>query len=147
MPFNNSGTYTPASGAETAAPGDVIRSATWNNIFTDLSTALTTLGNMLYSQNARVISGAAVGAVTVTASDSLIEITVSVSVVNLPASSLKLWPVRITGNAAGVFSTKNTVLTPSAGQTLSGQPTLTLTVDYQTVNLIPLSTGGWIVAP
>ena len=45
MSYNNStGVYTPASGAETAAPGQVLQSAVWNNIFTDLSTALTTIG-------------------------------------------------------------------------------------------------------
>jgi hypothetical protein len=45
MAFSNStGAYTPASGATTAAPGQTIASLTWNNIFTDLSTALTQLG-------------------------------------------------------------------------------------------------------
>lgn len=44
MPFDNTGTYTPAAGAESAAPGQTIRSATWNNIFTDLSSALTDIG-------------------------------------------------------------------------------------------------------
>jgi hypothetical protein len=145
MPFDNKGNYTPAAGSENATPGAVIRSATWNAIFTDLQTALTTLGNMVYTQNARSISVS--GAVTITATDSLVEITVSVSVINLPASSLKLWPVRIAGNAAGVFSTKNSVITPNGTDKLSGQNNLTLTVDYQTVNLIPLPTGGWIVGP
>lgn len=45
MPFNTtSGIYTPASGAESAAAGKIIASATWNAIFTDLSTGLTQLG-------------------------------------------------------------------------------------------------------
>jgi len=43
MPFNSSGVYTPASGATTAFPGQVIASATWNAIFTDISNALTDL--------------------------------------------------------------------------------------------------------
>lgn len=38
------GTYTPPTGAENAAPGGVIRSATWNTIFTDMSAALTSCG-------------------------------------------------------------------------------------------------------
>lgn len=145
MPFNNSGTYTPPTGSENATPGQVIRSATWNSIFTDLATALTTLGNMLYTQNARVISTP--GAVTILAADALVEITVSVSVINLPASSLKLWPVRIAGNAAGVFSTKNSVVTPNGTDKISGASSLTLTIDYQTINLIPLASGGWVLAP
>lgn len=41
MPFDASGVYTPASGATTAAAGDIIHSATWNNIHTDISNALT----------------------------------------------------------------------------------------------------------
>jgi hypothetical protein len=36
--------YTPVSGAESAAPGQVIRSATWNSINTDYATALTQIG-------------------------------------------------------------------------------------------------------
>ena len=43
MPFLN-GVYTPPDGAEDAVPGEVIRSATWNTIFTDLSNALTQVG-------------------------------------------------------------------------------------------------------
>ena len=36
--------YTPPNGAENAFPGEIIASATWNSIFTDLSAALTFLG-------------------------------------------------------------------------------------------------------
>lgn len=43
MPFDTTGVYTPVTGATTAAAGDIIHSATWNSIFTDLSTALTTV--------------------------------------------------------------------------------------------------------
>jgi hypothetical protein len=142
MPYDNKGDYTPPAGAESAAPAQVIRSAIWNSIFTDLSAALTTLGNMLYTQNARTISTP--GAVTISATDALVEITVSVSVINLPASSLKLWPVLITGNATGIFSSNNSVITPNGTDKISGKNTLTLTVDYQNVQLIPLSSGGWI---
>lgn len=44
MPFNGN-TYTPPAGAESAAPGQVVQSAVWNNIFTDLSSALTQVMN------------------------------------------------------------------------------------------------------
>lgn len=37
----NTGTYTPATGAVTAAAGQTVQSAVWNAIFLDLSTALT----------------------------------------------------------------------------------------------------------
>lgn len=42
MPFSGN-TYTPPTGAESAAPGQVLQSATWNAIFTDLAAALTLL--------------------------------------------------------------------------------------------------------
>lgn len=146
MPFNNSGTYTPPSGSENATPGSVIRSATWNSIFTDLATALTTLGNIIYTQNVRVINTNA--AVTILTTDSYVEVTVSVTVINLPASSLMLWPVRIFGaGSSGVFGTGNAVITPNGAQTISGQSSFTLGTNYQTVKLIPLSTGGWFLAP
>jgi len=44
MTWSNKWLYTPAAGAESAAPGGVIGSATWNAIHTDLSNALTQIG-------------------------------------------------------------------------------------------------------
>lgn len=44
MPFSGN-LYTPPSGAESAAPGQVVQSATWNSIFTDLASALTAVMN------------------------------------------------------------------------------------------------------
>jgi hypothetical protein len=43
MPFDATGLYVPTSGAETAFPGQVIASATWNAINTDYANALTDL--------------------------------------------------------------------------------------------------------
>lgn len=43
MAFNqNTGVYTPASGALTAVPGQVVQSAVWDAIFTDMTSAFTT---------------------------------------------------------------------------------------------------------
>lgn len=47
MSFGAGGTYTQVSGAITAAAGQVIQSAVWNNIHTDLGNALTALGTCL----------------------------------------------------------------------------------------------------
>jgi hypothetical protein len=44
MSFGSGGTYTQVSGAITAAAGQVIQSAVWNNIHTDLGNSLTSLG-------------------------------------------------------------------------------------------------------
>jgi len=49
MPFNAAGVYTNVAGATTAFPGQVIASATWNSIHTDVGTALTTLGGAIPS--------------------------------------------------------------------------------------------------
>ncbi len=43
MGYTN-GVYTPPTGAENAAAGQVIRSATWNTVHIDISAALTTIG-------------------------------------------------------------------------------------------------------
>ena len=40
----NDGVYTPPDGATNAFPGQVIKSATWNTVFGDISTALTDIG-------------------------------------------------------------------------------------------------------
>src|SRR5215475_12656162 len=48
MSYNTgTGVYTPAAGATTATAGQTIASATWNAIHSDLSTALTTLGEAM----------------------------------------------------------------------------------------------------
>lgn len=47
MPFNPDGSFTDVAGATTAAPGDVIHSATWNAINTDYQTAFTAVGQRI----------------------------------------------------------------------------------------------------
>lgn len=145
MPFDATGTYTPPTGAENAFPGKIIASATWNAIFIDIAAALTLLGQQSPVQAPRVITST--GNITVAATDFVIEIQASVPQIQLPASSLKSYPVRIIGAATGIFSSHNSQILPSGGQTLSGAASLTLTTDYQTVELYPLSTGGYLVLP
>jgi len=60
MPFDNSGNYTPPAGATSAAPGQVIASATWNSIHSDLATALTTLGQCNAINNVNTTQGATI---------------------------------------------------------------------------------------
>lgn len=51
MAYNaGTGVYTPVSGAETAAAGNIVQSATWNNINTDYATALTFVGQGKFQQ-------------------------------------------------------------------------------------------------
>jgi len=143
MPFDSTGTYTPASGALSAAPGQIIASATWNAIFTDLSAALTRLGQNQIIQSPRIINGA--GNITINVVDTVVLIQASAPIINLPAAATKPSPVTIIGNAAGIFSSNNSVLTPNGAEKIDGLSTVTLTTDYQVVTLVPLAAGGWVI--
>lgn len=50
MPYDALGNYTPAPGAITAAPGQVIQSNVWDNIHTDEATALTQIAQALLNK-------------------------------------------------------------------------------------------------
>ncbi len=142
MPFNGSGVYTPTSGATSAAPGDVIRSSTWNAIFTDLSDALTLLGQQLY------------GTTTVTATpyapaatDSLALISVAGAVtVNLPAASSRSgYPLAIK-DISGAASTNNITINRDGADTIEGLTSIVIATDWGGYTLHPI-TGGWIIKP
>jgi hypothetical protein len=51
MTYNSSGTYAPASGALTAAPGQVVQSSVWDAIFTDIAGAFSEVGVGLVNLN------------------------------------------------------------------------------------------------
>lgn len=143
MPFNAvTGVYTPAAGATTAAPGDIIASATWNAIFTDIASALTKLGQGQLVKGPRLIT--APGDITVAITDRIILIGAAVGNINLGASALQLCPVTIIGNAAGIFSVNNSTLVPNGTEkidNLAVNPVLN--TDYQSLTLLPLAAGGW----
>lgn len=137
MPFSAGGVYTPPAGATSAAAGDIIRSATWNSIHSDLSTAI----NILSWGTRRTVN---TGSFSVNVGDAFVIITASAPVVTLPLASTKTCPVLIVGGAAGIFSGANSVVTPTAPDTISGLATVTLTTDFQIIELIPMSSGGYI---
>lgn len=144
MPFDTTGTYTPPLGSENAAPGQIIRSATWNSIFTDIANALTQLGQGQFVQNPRIITS--VGSILVAAADTLILIQASVPTITLPNSTTKISSVTIIGNAAGIFSSNNSTIATTAAQTVDGLASgvMVLATDYQSVTFIPLAAGGWV---
>lgn len=144
MPFNSGGVYTPPNGAENAFPGQVIASATWNSIHTDMSTALTSLGEQNYTNVPRVISSA--GNNTVNTTDAYIFIQANVPSLTLPLSSSKPFPVKIMGASAGIFGSDPMVILPTSPDTISGQGTLTLNANYQVATFYPLASGGYIVS-
>lgn len=142
MPFNSAGVYTPATGATTAAPGDIIKSSIWNAIFTDISSALTLLGEQLY------------GTTSVTASpydpvssDSFLLVDVSSAVtVNLPtAASRNGYPLAVK-DISGAASTNTITINANGGELIEGAASITITTDYGGWNLYPV-TGGWILRP
>ena len=142
MPFNSSGVYSPPAGAESAAPSQVIRSATWNTIFTDISAALTLLGQQVLAAP-RIISTP--GSFTVAVSDAVILVKANAPVITLPLSSSKVGPVQIVGAATGIFSSHNAAVTPTGGDTISGLTGVTLAADYEALQLYPLASGGYVV--
>lgn len=144
MPFASNGVYTPPTGAENAVPGQIIASATWNTIHTDISTALTQLGEQNWTQTPRVISSP--GSFTVQTTDAFIFVQASAPTITLPASSTKLFPVKIMGASGTIFSGFNSVLLPTGGDKISGESAATLTVAYQVATLFPLASGGYIIS-
>jgi len=145
VPFNpNTGVYSPPNGAENAFPGEVIASATWNAIFTDIAAALTQLGQQQIVYNPRVVT--ATGAFTVNANDRIILVEAYAGNIFLPAASAKVNPVTIIGNASTVFAGGNTTLVPFGSEKIDGQASNpVLSQDYQSITLLPLSTGGWLI--
>lgn len=143
MPFDlTTGIYTPPAGATTAAPGQIIASAVWNAIFSDIATALTELAQQIVQYNPRIIS--APGDIAVAVTDRLILIGAAVGNINLPASATKDGPVTIIGNAAGIFSANNSTLVPNGTEKINGLAVNpVLANDYQSITLLPLAAGGW----
>ena len=144
MSFNRNGVYTPVTGAENATPGEVIRSAIWNSIFTDISTlGLTVLGQAMWVTNPpRTVSS---GSFTVLTSDNAVLVTGNSPTITVPASSLVTSPFAIIGNAASVFGSTNAVVLPSGGDLLSGVGTLTLATNYMVAWFYPITSGGYLV--
>lgn len=142
MPIASSGVYTPPTGAEDATPGEVIRSATWNSIFTDLSSALTQLAKGTFVPTPRTAS---TGSFTVAAADTVVLVTAPAATIVLPLSSTKTGIVKIMGAASTIFGGTNSLIIATSPDTISGHGTITLTTNYQVVVLYPLSSGGYIV--
>lgn len=142
MPFNNEGVYTPPDGAINAVPGQVIRSATWNAIFNDISSALSLLGEQLY------------GTTTVSASpyvpdgtDTLLLVNVaSAVVINLPTSASRDgYPIRIK-DISGLAPTNNITINANGAELIEGEAAITIDVAFGGFNLFPVS-SGWIILP
>jgi hypothetical protein len=143
MPFNSAtGVYTPPNGAENAFPGEVIASATWNAIFTDISNALTQLGQQQITFLPRSVT--APGNISINVGDRIVLIQANVGTITLPASATKLNPVTIVGNASGIFSTHNALINPNGAEKIDGLSSVTLQSDYQSITLLPLVSGGWV---
>jgi len=142
MPFASSGVYTPASGAESAAPGGLIQSAVWNSIFTDISSALTLLGQQLYGTTAVTTTPY----VPVSTDAFLLVNKTSAVTVNLPtAASRNGYPLIIKDNS-GAAQTNNITINPNGSDTIEGLTSLTVNVAWGGFALYPV-TGGWVIQP
>jgi hypothetical protein len=142
MPFNSAGVYTPASGALTAAPGQLIQSAVWNAINTDYTAALTLLGQQLYGTTA-VTSTPYVPI----AADSLLLVNDAAPVtINLPASSSRNGYPLCIKDSSGAAQTNNITINRNGSDTIEGLTSIKINAAYGGYNLFPVS-GGWIIHP
>jgi hypothetical protein len=142
MGFNSGGVYTPATGATTAAPGVLIQSAVWNSIFTDLSSALTLLGQQLYGTTS------VTGATYVPASnDALLLVNRAGTVaINLPSASSRAgYPLTIK-DISGAAQANNITINRNGSDTIEGLTSLIINAAWGAYRLIPVS-GGWIISP
>lgn len=146
-PFADDGVYTPPDGATDAFAGELIRSATWNAIFTDISIALTQLGQGNDVLAPRVITLA--GTVTVTDTDLLIVMNLgspSATTFDLPAVSARngasLYIFDYPGNAGPM------TFTPTGSDTIMGEASWTVTGVGTglggSILLIPVQGVGWL---
>lgn len=143
MPYNTAtGVFTPVNGAENAFPGEVIASATWNAIFTDIANALTQLGQGQITYLPRSITVA--GNATIATNDRLVLIQANVGTLSLPSAATKLNAVTIIGNSVGIFSSHNMIVNAAGAEKIDNLTGFTLTTDYQSITLLPLTGGGWV---
>lgn len=142
MPFNSAGVYTPATGATSAAAGDVIRSATWNAIFVDISSALTLLGEQLYGTTSVIVSP-----YVPVAADSFLLVNKNTAVtINLPtAASRNGFPLSIK-DISGLAQTNNITINRNSADTIEGQTSIVIDTAWGGYLLYPV-TGGWILKP
>lgn len=144
MPYNfTTGVYTPPDGATDAFPGETIRSATWNSIFSDISTALSQLGPAVFTVPTSV-TGASY---TVLATDTYLRVNRSGAVaVNLGLASARAGLKLRVKDVSGAASSNNITINRASPDTIDGANTLQILADYGTWELIP-RTGGWDVTP
>lgn len=98
--------------------------------------------------SARQPSNVTVGGSTVTVSstgygDILVNVSSGGTTVNLPAASTRSGvPVAVV-DVGGTASTSNIVINANGAEKIKGSSSLTISTNFQGVNLWPLSTGGW----
>lgn len=150
MPYDSSGTFTPVDGAENAFPGKVIASATWNAIFTDISAALTLLGQLILTVGTVKTTA---GPFTITTETFVIlnKGSPSATAITLPLVASRnnqaLRVVDWAGNAGDI------TFTPHAGETIGGVATWVVASSGGlglggSILLQPNSSlSGWVVLP
>lgn len=142
MPFAATGVYTPASGATDAAPGDLIRSATWDAIFVDITAALTLLGRQLYGSTAVTSTPY----IPVTTDALLLVNRAGVVTINLPAANSRSGYPLVIKDTSGAAQTNNITITPNGAETIEGLSSFVIDNAYGGVWLFPV-TNGWVFKP
>lgn len=140
--FDNTGTFQAVSGAFTAFSGQVIASATWNAINTAYDTALSQVAQNQILRTPVTLNSAGTS-YTVAALDNIIFVKANTPNIVLPACASKLCPVTIYGANTGIFNSSPTTLVANGAETINGSATQVMTVQYESITLMPMSTGGY----
>lgn len=122
----------------------VIRSTTWNTIFTDISAALTTLGQASPAVALPTTLSVA-SAYTVVPNDRVVLVSAAVGTIVLGAATLRAGNLTIMGTSTLFFGTNSVVLLPTGADKISGAGSLVLNRGFQATVLYALPSGGYVV--
>ena len=145
MPFSSEGVYTPPNGSENAVPGQIIASATWNAIHTDIAAAITALAGATLRT---ILTGTTVN---VTVSDFVIlmkQAAPAPTTINLPASATFQNGELLIKDIAGAAFANNLTITPNGVERIDGLATYVIGINYGMVRLRPIPSAvgnGWYV--
>jgi hypothetical protein len=120
----------------------LIQSAVWNAIFTDISSALTLLGQQLYGTTSVITTPY----IPVSTDTFLLVNIASASTINLPSATLRSgYPLTIK-DTSGAANTNNITINRNGSDTINGLTAVKITSNYGGFTLYPIA-GGWVTKP
>lgn len=147
MPFNlSTGVYTPPNGATNALPGQLIQSAIWDAIFTDISAALTQLGHLALAPVETIVT---LTPGTIATSDRNVYFNVATAAVTtLPDAAT--WKTANPGGVlflkdiSGAAATNNITINRAGANTIDGLTSFQIAVNYGWFYLRVSPSNNWM---